>query len=801
VPVSRFRLGVRTRILSIALIPSVTLLALGVGVAGFLTVEGFQVRDEAVELREAIEPAIEFAEALQEERRLSMVLLSGDRSAAVELAQRRERVDDLLNSGVLRAAQENDLSGGSSDDGATAVAAFKQVRAGVDVGAAPPDQIYGFYNQIVDRILNRSRDLAGNMPNARSAADGAMTVELFEAAEAMSRSNALAVVAAGNMTKERLREYSRQVGSYQAGLNSLSPVLPEQRRARLEELRRSPAWQQVASMENALLERGVGRGTESLPIGRKEWQSAAGTVNSELITLWRNQNTAVIDSAIDSGEKTAIGWLIAGIAMLAAALVASLVTLRISGRLISRLRRLRSETLALADERLPAILTRLRAGEHVDVDTEIQSLDFGADEIGEVAEAFNHAQSSAVAAAVTEARTRDGVNALFLNIAHRSQIVVHRQLEMLDKAEHSEEDPKRLELLFKLDHLATRARRNAENLIILGGEQPGRQWRNPVPLVELVRSAIAETEDYARVQTGQLANVSIVGNVVADLIHLLAELVENATSFSPPESRVDVQGNVVGRGVAVEVVDQGLGMSEDQMAHLNQLLQQTPDFSATSLSSDSRMGLLVVGQIAARNGVTVRLTESAYGGVRAIVLIPTDLIVRSDVRVVPHGTGNSAPQAGNGVTPPQDGITTPPTGIPAPPRRIPAAPMDGHGATPVEWPTVDPGSAQPPVPWFPETASPTPPPRESDAPAPDSAARGRHAEPPPTEGRPELPRRRRQASLAPQLSSSPPQAQAQQTPRRERTSAHARDLFSAIESGTRQGRGTRPNPVTERSEG
>jgi signal transduction histidine kinase len=156
-------------------------------------------------------------------------------------------------------------------------------------------------------------------------------------------------------------------------------------------------------------------------------------------------------------------------------------------------------------------------------------------------------------AAVTEAKTREGVWAVFLNIAHRSQTVVHRQLEILDKAEHQQEDPDQLQMLFELDQLATRARRNAENLIILGGEQPGRRWRSPVPLMDFVRSAFAEAEDYTRVDLSRLPGVTIVGNVVADLIHLLAELVDNATAFSPPESPVTVMGNIVGNGAVVEI--------------------------------------------------------------------------------------------------------------------------------------------------------------------------------------------------------------------------------------------------------
>jgi signal transduction histidine kinase len=787
--VRTFRLSVRARILSIALIPSVTLLAVGVGVAGFLTIEGFNVRDEAVELRDAAEPANDFARVLQEERRLSMLLLSGDRSVVQRLSATRESLDQLMRSDALVAGQENDLSGGNGDQLETAIAAFAQVRGGVDSGQAPPDQIYGFYNEMVDRILTASRQLARNMQDDGSAADGALSVELFEAAERMSRGNALATVAAGNMTPQRLVEYSRQVGSYQVRLNSVAPILPAEDRARLEALRNSPEWKQLTSMENALLARGVGRGTGSLPVSLPEWQEAAGTVSDELVDLWQSQNTAMIQSTVDSAERTATGWLIAGIAMLLAALLAAVITLRISGGLISRLKRLRSESLELADERLPAIITRLRIGEHVDVDDEIQPLDFGGDEIGQVAQAFNHAESSAVAAAVTEARTREGIKALFLNIAHRSQVVVHRQLELLDQAEHGEEDPKRLEMLFKLDHLATRARRNAENLIILGGEQPGRQWRNPVPLVELVRSAIAETEDYARVQTGNLTTVSIMGNVVADLIHLLAELVENATSFSPPESRVDVQGNVVGRGVAVEVIDQGLGMTAEQMAYHNQILQQPPDFSTTTLSSDSRMGLLVVGQIAARNGVSIRLTESDYGGVRAIVLIPNELIVRSDVRGGDNGAAES------------------------------------YGSVPVEWPTADPGGPTRPAvpqPAYPVAQSapfePVVTPREQVAVRREPGSHRRdlangtrsaeqapadRPEPPPTQGRPALPRRRRQANLASQLTNPTPTPTASSQPSGtpERSPSQVRDLFSAIESGTRQGRSVRPDPGQMNPEG
>ncbi|MFL6121433.1 nitrate- and nitrite sensing domain-containing protein, partial [Actinophytocola sp.] len=667
--------------------------------------------------------------------------------------------------------------------------AFTQVRQGVDAGLAPPDQVYLFYNSILERIFLATREVADSLPDPDAVAGGNVAVELADAVEALSRGNALAVGVVGRMTPQQLREYSRLVGSYHSRITSTLPALDGQLRVRARAVVGSDAWKTLSTMENAIVDRGVPTPTSpALPVSVADWQSAAATVGRDLLALYQDQYAGVIHDAIDTATNTARWWLIAAGAMSVVALLVGLLTLRISGRLIRRLKRLRAEALSLADEQLPRIMNRLRDGEDVDVRTAVKPLDFGTDEIGDVAEAFNRAESAAVSAAVEEARTRGGINALFLNIAHRSQVVVHRQLELLDRAEHSEEDPNRLSVLFELDHLSTRARRNAENLIILGGEQPGRQWRNPVPLVDLLRSAISETEDYARVHNGHMATVSVVGSVVADLIHLVAELVENATSFSPPESRVDVTSNVVGRGVVVEITDQGLGMSGEQIAQANEILREPPDFGVTNLSSDSRMGLLVVSRIARRTDVTVKLSESDYGGVRAIVLIPTSLIAEESRPVaysaVPVGSvAAEANQMSSGV-----------------PTRTAAAA--------VPWPTVD--SAEPARPAFPartaarrELSQEHPALRsgrhEAVTPQPPENAAGQGIQP--TAGRPGLPRRRRQSHLAPQLSASQTQQQAPRSQAGARSPEQARSLFDEIESGTRQGRLARPEPGTNYPDG
>jgi hypothetical protein len=232
-----------------------------------------------------------------------------------------------------------------------------------------------------------------------------------------------------------------------------------------------------------------------------------------------------------------------------------------------------------------------------------------------------------VNAAVSEAKARSGVHNVFLGIAHRNQVLVHRQLQILDEMEKREEDSAQLASLFQLDHLATRARRTTENLIILGGKQPGRRWRNPVPLMEILRAAVSETEQYSRVRVEAIPEIAIIGSAVADTIHLVAELVDNGTTYSPPGSQVEVTSTIVARGVVVEVSDQGLGMTETVRDWANAMMANTPEFDAMALRADTSLGLFVVARIASRLGITVTFAPSRYGGTRATVLIPAQVLV------------------------------------------------------------------------------------------------------------------------------------------------------------------------------
>ncbi|WP_433683980.1 nitrate- and nitrite sensing domain-containing protein [Nocardia sp. CA-119907] len=629
----RATLGIRTRILAIALVPSLTLLVLGVGAAGYLAWQGDTVKTWSSVLEAAAAQAREMIGAVEQERLLSLSQLAGDQPDPVALGRARQRLDHaLLGIADLETAL-TDMSQGGRDAGTGGFDLVKSqlpmIRGRIDARTLPISDAYGIYTEMLRAVVFGIRVVGKAAPDAPIAFEFADTARVLLAAEAMSRAAALTVVALGTpgLPAALVDEYRSMVGYYRAELPQLAADLDGQQNVLARALMESPAWQQLGAMEDYVIAPPSKPGThQAAPMSIGDWHQAADQVNYHMLELWQRQNEHANGVALDDAATTSRSSLLAGAGVLVLATVAFLASLWLANRLIGRLKRLRTQTLAMAEVELPDVMRRLREGEHIDAEIDSARLDFGYDEIGQVARAFNRAHTAAVAAAVTEARTREDVRAVFLNIAHRSQIVVHRQLELLDEAEARQEDPVLLQTFFRLDHLATRERRNAENLIILGGGKPGRQWRRPVPLIELVRSAVSETLDYTRVRTARLSEVFVNGSVVADLIHLLAELVDNATAFSPPHSRVDVTGNVVGKGVVVEVSDQGMGMPAADLKRANDLLRRAPDFGVAALSADSRLGLFVVARLGARHGISVRLAESDYGGIRAILLIPNTLL-------------------------------------------------------------------------------------------------------------------------------------------------------------------------------
>ncbi len=244
--------------------------------------------------------------------------------------------------------------------------------------------------------------------------------------------------------------------------------------------------------------------------------------------------------------------------------------------------------------------------------------------MGQLGDAFTRVQSTAIAAAVHEANLRHGFNQVFLNIARRSQTLLHRQLALLDGMERRTNDPDELEELFRVDHLATRMRRHAEDLVILAGSAPGRGWRNPVPVADVLRAAASEVEEYARIVAVGLPDIALAGRAVSDVVHLLAELLENATLFSPPDTQVSLSGQMVPNGFAIEIEDRGLGMTAGGDPRRERAAR---DAARVRPGPQRRLGLFVVARLAARHDIEVALRPSPYGGVTAVALIPSELVV------------------------------------------------------------------------------------------------------------------------------------------------------------------------------
>jgi signal transduction histidine kinase len=360
------------------------------------------------------------------------------------------------------------------------------------------------------------------------------------------------------------------------------------------------------------------------PVPLPDWNLAVGAVSAGLSNASTQAATEATMLAQPVANATFLRlYLVGGLGLLAV-ILSILISVWIGRGLVRQLAALRRSALDLATNRLPSVVERLRAGQDVDVSAEAPPLESSPDEIGQVREAFNAVQRTAVEAAVDEARLRRGVSDVFRNLARRSQSLLHRQLALLDAMERRASEPEELEDLFRIDHLTTRMRRHSEGLIILSGESPGRGWRNPVPFIDVLRAAVAEVEDYTRIRVTVGTPAALVGPAVADVIHMIAELAENATIYSPPNTPVRVHGDVVGRGFAVEIEDRGLGISEEKMAEINNNFAHPPQFD---LSGSEQLGLFVAGQLAKRHDIRITLQGSPFGGTTAIVLIPKALVV------------------------------------------------------------------------------------------------------------------------------------------------------------------------------
>jgi signal transduction histidine kinase len=508
----------------------------------------------------------------------------------------------------------------------TELGQLRTTRAAIDSGAMSPPTAFVAYDTILDHLFvyfdtsvqDRGASLTGT---SIGAADSGYAFEMTTRELALVGG---ALLDHGQMSEAGRTLFAGSVANRRLLMNKALALMTPSLSAGYVSLENSPAYRQFQTMENRILA-STGR---TVPVNAGEFQSASQAVvgameKTQLDTA--SQLTAM--SASQSDRLVTEAALAGGLGLVA--VVASVFLLVWFGRKVTRdLGGLNDSVRGMADERLPRVVERLRRGADVDVAAESPPpATSSIQEISRIAESFGTVQAAAVEAAVDQARLRKGVNQVFLNISMRNQSLLHRQLGMLDSMERRTSEPGALADLFRLDHLTTRMRRHAEGLIILSGSVPGRGWHDPVPVVDILRAAVAEVEDYVRVDVASETDDLVAGNAVSDVIHLIAELVENATVFSPPNTRIEVRAERVGTGLVAEVEDRGLGLSPDELDDINARLASPAEFDP---AHSEQLGLFVVSRLAARHAIKVSLRRSAYGGTTAVVLLPFGVVVRRE---------------------------------------------------------------------------------------------------------------------------------------------------------------------------
>ncbi|MFB6620343.1 nitrate- and nitrite sensing domain-containing protein [Streptomyces sp. NPDC085524] len=659
---------VPTRLNAILLVPALVGLVMG----------GFQVKGsidtwneakDAEKIARVVQAASEYSQALLNERDLSAEpLLLGDAKNDVVAKVRNttdgakvkfdQAVKDLPeNQGMERRlelfrAEEPKLAQVREKAYQAALETAKKNLQNGQPGPIPTEEGYVLVEHY---LMQFSNELGLGTGNVTSYGRMVYAIELAKAANSLQRSVGTHLLVRPNpdenIRKAQLVAFSSYayleeiaIGEYVAAgteedVNRLKEVMAAKSKAgeaRLTEAKRQaeqagvkfvppPAGANgspLAGMTDAIASGGTKKQLAEGGTTPAAWQAAATAkfdgydeVEKELLDKAVKDAVAVSE---DARNEAITNGAIVVVALLAAFILAGLMA-RQMGR---AMRRLRSAAFDIAEQRLPMLVDQLSRTDPGKVDTRVQPIPIdSADEIGEVARAFDQVHREAVRLAAEQALLRGNVNAIFTNLSMRNQSLIEGQLTLITDLENNEADPDQLENLFRLDHLATRMRRNGENLLILAGEEPGRRWDQPVPLVDVLRAASSEVEQYERIELSGVSDAEIHGQAVTDLVHLLAELLENATTFSSPQTKVRVNATRLPDGrVMVEIHDKGIGLTAEDFADINHKLANPPTVDA---AISQRMGLFVVGRLADRHSIRVQLRPSGEAaGTTSLIMLP-----------------------------------------------------------------------------------------------------------------------------------------------------------------------------------
>jgi signal transduction histidine kinase len=619
----------RLTLLGLLLIPLVSLAGLW-GLTASITL-GNVIRDQqSNEIVSTIQPsAIALEQSLIAERTLTIGWLdTGRRSAQTRgqlLAARRSTdVSVAAARSALISIRGLESTQAPLDHFLSELAGLGAIRTAVDSGAQTPVGAFNAYTAI---DTARSAFYATGTPPGDSTLSllnqagiaGDQAEDLTDGAVALVNG---AIAADGRMTQAEQVLLAEVVGQQQLKVSETLALAPAALAAVFGNVFGSPAYQDLVTTENQILATPTGK---PLPVRPAAFEATAKAFQAATLSSLPSIGAAVTAESARLSDGLLTQLYLAGGLGLVAVLVSVLVAVRFGRRLGSELTRLYESARQMAEEQLPRLVEQLRRGEDVDT-REAESPPLPASRIAEissVARAFSSVQRTAVEAAVGQARLRKGINQVFVSLSLRNQSLLHKQLSLLDDMERATSDPSSLADLFRLDHLTTRMRRHAEGLLILAGSTPGRGWRDPVLVTDALNAAVSEVEDYVRVDVVTNSSQFVAGTAVNDVIHLLAELIENATAFSPPHTRVEIRGDLVGNGFAIEIEDRGLGIPAEELARINDRLARPPDFD---LADTDQLGLFVSATLAGRHGIKVALRQSPFGGTAAIVLLPHSIM-------------------------------------------------------------------------------------------------------------------------------------------------------------------------------
>ncbi|MFE9097442.1 nitrate- and nitrite sensing domain-containing protein [Streptomyces sp. NPDC007264] len=608
-------------------VPAVCLTGLWGYTAAGLVDEHVQLQADADHDSSVARPARSVLSALQDERRLTAFWQASRTGAArTDLDAARRKTDAAVT--AYRGSPGPDTSAlrrraKSLDD---ALSALSGRRDAVDGRALSAADAFQYFTDTITRGISLV-STAVRSDDGSLAHEGAATTSLLRITEMLSRQDALlsGALPSGRMpadTRARFAEYLALQREFAATLTARD--LPADAAAGYTRITGGAQWTTLARVGDAV----TGAGDTALPRDASSWPDAADGVLDELRPLGEDSVRGLADDAADRADGLLLGMLVGTAATLAALAGGAVLALRARRSTLGRLSELQSHTEDFT-RTLPQLLARLERVERVDPGTLAPQGHHTTDELERLAGAIDELGRVAADTVLRHSRGRAGTEKVFAQLIRRTQILIHRLISLLDDLERKHEDSDLLKDIFKVDHLATRVRRHAENLVILSGSPPSRRMTTPLSVTDVMRSAVAETEQYTRVKVKNLPadrRVALAGRAVADVTHLLAELIENGTSFSPPDTQVFVSATKVAKGLAVHVEDHGLGMPPEKMASANELLARPPKLDMTSLGEDPRLGHFVVARLAERHKIKVELRESVYGGTLVVVLLPAALL-------------------------------------------------------------------------------------------------------------------------------------------------------------------------------